>query len=81
MKVIITRPTRIHPEYKFHLADGTPIEERKALKAIRKQLGKNTTGFALLLGVSKRTVEGWEAGRLCRLRILERLANLTEDNK
>lgn len=33
------------------------------VRAIREQLGVSQDKFALLLGVSKRTVENWEQGR------------------
>ena len=33
------------------------------VKAIREQLGVSQDKFAMILGVSKRTVENWEQGR------------------
>ena len=33
------------------------------VKAIRARLGVSQDGFAMLIGVSKRTVENWEQGR------------------
>jgi len=42
------------------VCDTISVEE---IKAIRKKLGMSQSVFALVLGVSKRTVESWEVGR------------------
>ena len=33
------------------------------IKAVRKSLGMTQVSFAILIGVSKKTVESWEVGR------------------
>lgn len=42
-----------------------PVREYEAseIKAIRNGLGMTQAVFALFMGVSKKTVEAWEAGR------------------
>lgn len=43
----------------------SPVREYEAceIKAIRNGLGMTQAVFALFMGVSKKTVEAWEAGR------------------
>lgn len=40
-----------------------PVYDAKAVKALRFALGLSQTVFAQVLGVGKKTVEAWEAGR------------------
>ncbi|MEI6386828.1 MAG: helix-turn-helix domain-containing protein [Spirochaetota bacterium] len=40
-----------------------PVYDAKAVKALRLALGLSQTVFAQVLGVAKKTVEAWEAGR------------------
>lgn len=40
-----------------------PIYEAKMIKALRLDLGLSQAVFAQVLGVAKKTVEAWEAGR------------------
>lgn len=53
---ITTNPSALDD---YHLV----MEHHAGVKAIRKKLGMKTTQFADHLGVSRRTVEGWESGR------------------
>lgn len=43
--------------------DGTPMDYAAAIKEIRRRRGLTTRDLAALIGVSHRTVEGWESGR------------------
>ncbi len=40
-----------------------PVYDAKTIKALRLTLGLSQTVFAQVLGVAKKTVEAWEAGR------------------
>lgn len=40
-----------------------PVYDAKAVKALRLALGLSQTVFAQVLGVAKKTIEAWEAGR------------------
>lgn len=40
-----------------------PVYNANAIKALRLSLGLSQTVFALAVGVAKKTVEAWEAGR------------------
>jgi len=41
---------------------GQVMDYGPGIQMIRKKLGLNTAGFGALIGVSGRTVEGWEQG-------------------
>lgn len=54
----------------------------KEVKNIRKKIGYTQQSFSLLIGVSKKTVEGWEAGRSEPNGAAQRIMNLLkQDNK
>lgn len=40
-----------------------PVYDAKTVKALRLELGLSQSVFAQVLGVAKKTVEAWEAGR------------------
>ena len=42
------------------VCDSISVEE---IKSVRKTLGMTQVSFAILMGVSKKTVESWETGR------------------
>lgn len=44
--------------------DGNPMDYAPALRQLRKEKGWSTADLAAQVGVSARTVEGWEQGRL-----------------
>lgn len=47
------------------LSDGGEVlDYAEGIKAIRQQMELSTAKFAEQMGTSKRTVEGWEQGRL-----------------
>lgn len=44
--------------------EGNPMDYAPALQQLRKEKGWSTADLAIQVGVSARTVEGWEQGRL-----------------
>jgi putative transcriptional regulator len=50
------------------------------VKRIRTELGLSQNGMALALGVSKRTIEAWEAGRISPRKATGRLLYLIDNN-
>lgn len=44
--------------------DGNLIDYAPALRQLRKEKGWSTSDLAGMVGVSSRTVEGWEQGRM-----------------
>ena len=44
--------------------DGAVMDYAAGIKAIRAQIGMSTDDVAAHCGVSRRTVEGWEQGRM-----------------
>ena len=54
------RTSRYTPDNVAPVCDTISIEE---IRAIRKKLGMSQGVFAIVLGVSKKTVESWETGR------------------
>ena len=44
--------------------DGAPMDYAPGVKALRARLGLSTTQLGEACGVSRRTVEGWEQGRM-----------------
>ena len=47
------------------LSDGGKVlDYAEGVKAVRSELGLSTAEFAAKMGTSRRTVEGWEQGRL-----------------
>jgi DNA-binding transcriptional regulator YiaG len=44
--------------------DGSVMDYAPGIKAIRAHLGMTTQQLADAVGVSRRTVEGWEMGRM-----------------
>jgi putative transcriptional regulator len=58
----------------------TPRYSGEDVKRIRTKLGLSQNGMALALGVSKRTVEAWESGRISPRKASEKLLYLIENN-
>ena len=48
----------------FVAPDGQPIDYAAGVQWLRATLGLSTTQLAESCGVSRRTVEGWEQGRM-----------------
>ena len=57
-------------------ADGSPLDYAAGIRMVRRDWKMNTAGFGEKLGVSGRTVEGWEQGRMPDIRALLRLMSL-----
>lgn len=62
MKITFNHPDTGRPA--ILTDDGSVMSDADGIKAIRKGAGMSTQAFADLVGVSKRTVEGWESGRM-----------------
>lgn len=63
------RLTTEHPQSSYGIpvfvdGAGQPLDYADGLRRLRREKGWNTTKLAELLGVSRRTVEGWEQGRM-----------------
>lgn len=56
--------------------DGSVMDYAPGVKAIREKAGMTTQQLADEIGVSRRTVEGWESGRLPSTLALRALAPL-----
>lgn len=56
--------------------DGGVMDYAPGIKAIRSKLSMTTQQLADACGVSRRTVEGWESGRLPSTLALRALASL-----
>lgn len=57
--------------------DGTLMDYATGIKAIREKLSLSTQDLADECGVSRRTVEGWEQGRMPTTNALIVMAHLT----
>lgn len=55
---------------------GVPMDYADGIRAIRRQCALSTTEFGALCGVSRRTVEGWEQGRMPSAAALNAIARL-----
>lgn len=60
-------------------AAGNPLDYAPGLKAIRAAHGLTTQSVADICGVSRRTVEGWEQGRMPTVAGLNVLGDWLED--
>ncbi len=56
--------------------DGEVMDYAPGIKAIRAKAGISTQGLADQCGVSRRTVEGWEMGRMPTAAALNVMAGL-----
>ncbi len=56
--------------------DGAVMDYATGVKAVRKKLNMSTAQLAEACGVSRRTVEGWEQGRLPNAAALNVMADL-----
>ena len=55
---------------------GVPMDYADGIKAIRRHFALSTTELGALCGVSSRTVEGWEHGRMPSAAALNSMASL-----
>jgi DNA-binding transcriptional regulator YiaG len=56
--------------------DGSLMDYAPGIKAIRDKAGLSTQALADLCGVSRRTVEGWEQGRMPTAAALNVMASI-----
>ena len=56
--------------------DGDVMDYAPGIKSVRSSLGLSTQQLADYCGVSRRTVEGWEAGRMPTAAALNVMAGL-----
>lgn len=56
--------------------DGLPMDYPAGIKAVRARLAWSTQQLADACGVSRRTVEGWEQGRMPTAAALNVMSNL-----
>lgn len=56
--------------------DGNPMDYAQGVKAVRCRLGLSTSQLGEACGASRRTVEGWEQGRMPRTENLNVMADL-----
>ena len=56
--------------------DGDVMDYAPGIKAVRSKLGLSTQGLAEKCNVSRRTVEGWEQGRMPDAAALNVMAQL-----
>jgi ribosome-binding protein aMBF1 (putative translation factor) len=64
MEVTTTHATSSYGQPVILGDDGLVMDYAPGIKAIRERLELSTTELAKHCGVSRRTVEGWEQGRL-----------------
>lgn len=60
---------------------GSPLTHAEGIKRIRAARGWNTKAMGEALGVSSRTVEGWEQGRPIECTILLRIARVMREKR
>ena len=75
------RVTTHHPSSSYGVPvilsdDGGVMDYGPGIKAIREKAGMTTQQLADEIGVSRRTVEGWESGRMPSTLALRALAPL-----
>ena len=58
--------------------DGSVMDYATGIKTLRAKIGLSTQQLAQKIGVSRRTVEGWEQGRPISTPALKLLATLLE---
>jgi DNA-binding transcriptional regulator YiaG len=76
MKITIDHPASSYGVPVVLADDGAPMDYAAGIKALRELRGLSTQALADLCGVSRRTVEGWEQGRMpttAALNVMSRL--------
>jgi len=76
MKITIHHPSSSYGQPVILADDGAVMDYAAGIKAIRDKRGFSTQALADLCGVSRRTVEGWEQGRLPAAAALNVMAGL-----
>lgn len=76
MQVTTNHPSSSYGQPVILSDDGSVMDYAPGIKAIRAKLGWSTQQLADACGVSRRTVEGWEQGRLPTAAALNVMASL-----
>lgn len=76
MKITTDHPTSSYGIPVILDDDGNPMDYAPGIKALRATLGISTSRLAEACGVSRRTVEGWEQGRMPLVESLNVMARL-----
>lgn len=76
MRVTTKHPASSYGQPVILADDGSVMDYAPGIKAIRAKRGWNTQQLADVCGVSRRTVEGWESGRMPEARALNVMAGL-----
>lgn len=76
MRVTINHPASRYGQPVILDDSGQVLDYATGIKAIREKCGLTTQGLADLCGVSRRTVEGWEQGRMPTAAALNVMATL-----
>lgn len=76
MKVTTHHPSSSYGQPVILADDGSVMDYAPGVKAIREKAGMTTQQLADEIGVSRRTVEGWESGRMPSTLALRALAAL-----
>lgn len=76
MRVTTNHPASSYGQPVILADDGSPMDYAPGIKAIRTKCGLSTQALADLCGVSRRTVEGWEQGRMPTAAALNVMADL-----
>lgn len=76
MKVTTNHPSSSYGMPVILADDGALMDYAAGIKAIRRRAGLTTQQLADACGVSRRTVEGWEQGRMPSAAALNVMATL-----
>jgi len=76
MQVTTNHPSSSYGQPVILADNGSVMDYAPGIKAIRTKAGMSTQQFADAVGVSRRTVEGWESGRMPSTLALRALASL-----
>jgi DNA-binding transcriptional regulator YiaG len=76
MQVTTNHPTSSYGQPVILADDGSVMDYAPGIKAIRAKTGMTTQQLAEAVGVSRRTVEGWEMGRMPSTLALRAMARL-----
>jgi DNA-binding transcriptional regulator YiaG len=76
MQVTTHHPSSSYGQPVILADDGSVMDYAPGIKAIRAKTGMTTQQLAEAVGVSRRTVEGWEMGRMPSTLALRAMARL-----
>lgn len=79
MKVTIDHPASSYGVPVIIDDDGNPMDYAAGVKEIRRRLDLTAAELAAKLGVSTRTVNGWEIGRMPKTAALNMLGKLMRE--